>query len=1063
MPRSFKPPSTGSAFSLGLFLALVSAAAHATPWDTTPGYVPKGNDHLQASDLLYKGKVLTPDDATKLLKSGTDISKIDPEESADYWQNKVGGKLDPEGYTLHLQASNTFQYMEDVESVVGDYRFAVNMTDEAGNSHIYNVLLSRTAHNRLLRKALLEKIGYKIPALQWMPKLRVQFSGSFSKTEFIKSIQNSAEADPGRWVVKGNDADSTYVDLQDVIVYSANSATLNLSDGIMTSDFVFGRRIINSLLVPYNITDVPESINSFNWQSGKVVDNGAYIPYYYASAFSPSYQDTQWITRRIARLTRADFQEIVVATHVPKVVGEALTERLISRRNIMDKIMTISDAKDITVNPQISDGADLVAGKITKQDWPGYAARFSFGDPASPISKEEVGAFLESKVFSSGINSLVNTFNTYVNKTQTQYLQNYLGERSYANFIYQLVTAINTGSSNSVPFAVYKFPMINGSLVLSREVVFGSYMGSDNLVQVADSFGVQINPGYYIGFDGLPTNLLAKANVGFQVSRVYTHLTPVKSVLAANKLPYRNILVPFFTAKAADPLKLGSGEACNGVKDEANNPMTDQILCMAKKFKDSLQTGESVLITDTLALGASISAQYPIQTALLATGSLADSVTTLRRVQLLKKDDNTIQVYVDPGVFNTADASIGLAVGVPLVSVPVLTLSFTGTAGVVNSRFSSLDITADEKANPNLASNLKAIYSLLRRNSLEGVESSQTPFQLRHHFDSTGQNLSFLFFQATHRNVNDNIAVTTPQGQKQNYIFRTTGVRTGKDYQSLLAKSITALLQGVTSGGAAAGVAIDNTSNGDPASTLYGSSVVREVTLEAQQSADPEAPAVKEIFAEIQHKHSGWQISRASADRILAEFNQSFHAELAWPTLLGDTTEIQLYMIQLKANIYQAGIDHLASLSTDDVHKMVYNNFSPTADDPSSAQFFNHIEGVVGKFESSQAKYLAAKKAGEGQAAANAALALVDAAETIAPGYKLVDYVGGKKNLLVQVQIQGFRKGDETATEDLSSSLVSNTIGVPGSREADGPLDYFASNLGLSPGELFLAWIFNPL
>ncbi len=1065
-------PTSLSALTLSMFLA-VGLSAQASPWESSmPGYIPMGSDHIQASDLVYKGRILTPEQATQLLKSGVDISKIEPQESSDYWSNKVGQKLDPQSYTLGLPASAQISYLEDVPSPTTDYRFVANFTDSQGVPKIFNVVMSKFAHNRLLRKALLEKLGYKIPALQYMSHLKVKFDGPFSRDQFLKNLQSNSGGAPDRWVTNSKDKKTDVLDLQDVIVYSGNYATMNLSDGFMLEQYIFGRRIMNALLIPWNLSDIPETVNQFNWESAKIIAGGAYVPYLYASAFSPSYQDGQWITRRIAQLKRADFEEIVAAMHVPYQVGLAITERLISRCDTMERAFGLKDVKPLSFNSKVSSAPGLVDGKVIQKSWKGYASNFAYGDNPSPISTEEIEGFIESRAFSTAINSLVGDFNTgLLNKSVNNNLQNYIGNRNFVLELNQLVETVLSGKTASIPFKPYQYPMMTGNLILSREVVFGSYMGSDNTIQLADTFGFQLNPGLFIGFDGLPTKLAVQGQVGFQISRTYTHITPIQSMAAANKTPWHNILVPFYQYTTAQSLNASSNVQCKDVLDNGGKPMTDKILCMAQNFKDQLKTGESILISDSLVLGAGLTAAYPIYSALVAQGSISDSVTTLRRVQLLKKDDNTIDVYTDPGVFNTASASIGLGVGTILAAAPILTISFNGTVGRVYTHFNALDITSTVNKdtgkydNPDLEVNLRSIYNFLKSNQIENFQAQKKPYIFTHNFTESDQNLNFLVWSATHQKINDNIIAQTPEGFKQAYLYRTTGTRTGTDYQDFISSLLQSAIANYTKAGTT--VAIDATGNGNPADTLYGSAEVREVDLQAEQTTASNQSALKEKFVQVSRRFGGFSIARDKADAILKQFNDRFGESITWPTFLNDTTEIQLYMITLSVNVYDAGIEHLAHLTREQIGdyslSVLRANGYNTQSEAGLKAGAGFAGGVMFDFTNAQKAFLQAKATGNGPAEADAALKLVDYAEYYLPGKLLIHYVGGLNNIFIQARVQGFRKGDEDSTEDLTTSLNSNTIGMPGSKDGSGPLESLVSNLGLSEGEFFIRWIFNPL
>src|SRR5690606_21072963 len=135
----------------------------------------------------------------------------------------------------------------------------------------------------------------------------------------------------------------------------------------------------------------------------------------------------------------------------------------------------------------------------------------------------------------------------------------------------------------------------------------GSYMGTDNRVQLVDTIGVGMETGLFFGTTGIGPEVFANAQTKAHYIRTFSHLKPLTSIKAALNEPFRNILVPALRhewASLIDPNLLhnpggdGEGEWKNKLKE------------MVGLLKENLQNGESLIITDNLGSAANIRAGY---------------------------------------------------------------------------------------------------------------------------------------------------------------------------------------------------------------------------------------------------------------------------------------------------------------------------------------------------------------------------------------------------------------------------------------------------------------------
>jgi hypothetical protein len=324
-------------------------------------------------------------------------------------------------------------------------------------------------------------------------------------------------------------------------------------------------------------------------------------------------------------------------------------------------------------------------------------------------------------------------------------------------------------------------------------------------------------------------------------------------------------------------------------------------------------------------------------------------------------------------------------------------------------------------------------------------------------------NFGFLFYQARKMTLKDRFEITLPEGAKTSVLYRSTGVRTGKDYFSLLMQTLGGFLRDKIGSD---NIVLDGSNSGNPGDTVMGSAVSRVVTYQATQkdpndddsgiTSNPEGE-----FAQVTHQHKGWNIKKDKALKILKEMNEDFGVKLIPDASLSDTRKILLYSITLTINIYKQGLAKLVALPRDQVKMLMTESLLEVCNVPwpkgecDRAQ--NSFDTHYRRFLRSQKEYLEMRSV-NGPKAADLALKMVDLAETYFPGRKLVKVVG-EQNIFIQARIQGFRENDEMG----DSPLMGNTIGVVGARASTGPLNFIQQNLQIQNGEFFITWLLNPL
>lgn len=542
------------------------------------GTVPLAYGHIPATDLvcdsndcgegIKEGDVLTSAQADAYYKqrhnetrcqwSLADLEPAIDHESSHIYQGGAVSNFSnvdlSDDDIIEVEDMDKVQFVSEAWARLGNYRVTVNKKNFFGMPTQYSIYLSKTVHNFLLRKALLRKIGYKVPPVKYVKRIKIEFPNRQTKSDFIKNISINNAGSFDRWILS---EDGNHVVVQDVVIMEDQEFNYNLSKGYLSEDVFQGKRIYDSLLLPFALLDTPESINLMDWTIGRRYSDNIVLKFKHAKLYNCSKDDAVWMARRILALTEKDWNDIVNATHLPPSVKLLLLEKLKSRRNHLGFLFNVQNI-NLPVNANISNHDDLENGKITREFYDGYARRFMIPDPESPLSYSEMVSFFKSKAVTTGIELLVSALNN----------SNYLGtnisgkiEDFNTKLAEEVAESVTGEGDGRLPIDTYIFPTVRGNLILNREIIAGSYLGTDNLIQLVDTVGASISVGAFGGVTGLysktgevittasgvtrqfvPVDLNARANIF--LNRTYAHVKPITSVQKALKYPFKNILVP---------------------------------------------------------------------------------------------------------------------------------------------------------------------------------------------------------------------------------------------------------------------------------------------------------------------------------------------------------------------------------------------------------------------------------------------------------------------------------------------------------------------------------------
>lgn len=1013
-----------------------------------------------AVDLVRNGKLLMPDEVHQLKEESRgrfDISSLNPIESSDLWKNEFPARLAIDKNPLNDM--DEVNYVSPVLTPSGLFRF--NVQNKLGDGKIYTMMLGKTVHSILLAKSLLRKIGYKVPDIKHLPRITLKFKSKREKHSFLEYFDKVVMLASQYWVIEDLNDDTLII--QDLIVMESNHSIYNLAVGV-TSDMILGRRLFSALAVPLSIVNLTESVNLLRWNVG--VSSSGQVNLFHDSLqeFQCTWDDARWITKRIEKLTREDWKEIVESSNTPKPVQTILLEKILSRRNSAMKLFKV-DAEQFKIDSKVSNGVELVNGKLTQQFWPGYGSRFAYGDPDSPLSDSEIKSWVKGRAVSTLLDLTVSQIN------QIPYLSTDIQKINEANFQKHIEAAIAEATENNTPVEVplksWVIPTFRGNLILSRNIVTGTYLGTDNLVQLVDTFGVSLSAGAFVGAMGLPVQ--ASASGEGSLVRTFAHLRPVTSMEKALKYPFRNIFIPLvkreFGKKLYDAALVSVDPSAS--EETKINAITDAL----KPFKNSMGIGESLLVTDSLNVSGGVKAGAGYGVFLKGSVGILPGSSVVSRFHVHRKSEHVFQIYRDLGT----NASIGAVFDLDSL-IPVLKLSYKKTKGLARVKYFSIDLNP---ANPNVLKNMSLLRKAIIHSSTRELEEKEEtkPYILKTAFKESTPNINLLFWQWNWNNSSTNLSVTNPQGDQRFFSRQYHGTSRGKNYQAYangLISHWVSLLFDKKAG-------LSESTGSNPGYSFKGSAQTKYMTLD--QEIDKDGKLI-EPFIRLSRIFNGWSIDRKNAEKILDSLRNRYRHEFYNAPVLNDTRKIFMYNISLNMFFYRAGIEHMLNMNVDDIRQVFrqhksykdlminpqYENVRRNIDqdetlsnadkrDEKKRQAELDKRSGAAKFLRFVTRFRKYESQGKEEKANKYLLKAFSQMELNLTLAGITKLMGSENNFYVNSRIDGFREGDE----DGDKAIVSNALGDFGSPNILGPMVQMQRNTEMLEGEFFIYWMMSRL
>lgn len=1029
-----------------------------------------------AADLLFQGNPIDPDEAVDLADRGTDLSELNPAPN-DLWRDAALPLIDSqpgfpaEGATVRFQSTMT--------GASGMFRARVS---DASGERTFQLFASLDSHAAMARSALLRKLGYSLPSPRRYQKLTVQFADATARDRFVDGIVTSTKTARARWITASADG-SLELTLQDVVLEPGQIETSNYHWGaipdyrLVTGSTLATSRIIRALIVPLVLLDIPESVNLHGTGAAQIFSDSAVLTHPYASSFqTTALEDAQWILRRIAKLSRSDLQSIIGAGQYPQDVAALLLEKTIGRRNSLIETLKLKSKlpkaeRALPYDLNISVGA-VVKGKLTRETYEGYALRFTYGDPDSPVRTDEILRYLRIESLASVLMEAAKQVNEALTLSSVQDLAMNHQKDLIQSMIRQLES--NPGAPLSVPISTWGGPIGGFAVTANRNVVTGDYYGEGSgkaAVQLVDNISVQAQVGYFLGIEGLE-NVIPGVTGNVVIQRNYIHVRPVADMKEVLKTDWKSLWIPGFMKDLGESLQASMA----GDPAKAADSL--------KGFLDQLKDGEMFMITDTIAAGVQGQVTIPL-VQLLASGPIAGSPTVAisagpraqayRRTTLIRTDKG-LQVYLQAVKARSLEAALDFNWW-----INIFRYSHEEKLGTGTTRALLLD---RDDGSPERERRLNvSLPALLSSNNSEPLEENFRHYLLNHETRTSRDTVKFLRWRWSGIEEGHLVKIRPPADPEGRYrpedhertLYNTRIEHLkGTSDASLLSEIIRHFSKGFSP--------IPDATGSNPADTLYGTAEWSSVSTEAELTNGRETKPV----TLIENHWKGWNISKKDLFRIFdrIEENVGLDIGLIHRDEFATMGRLQLYQLSTSLLVYEEGVERIREslfpagglkdagawikgLESGDENRYwcdASRFYGEGANNGPEAPM-TYWQKENGRWVSVDClrpwmeKLLRLRKKHPGSDRMQQVAwttSVMDVLQARVEFARLVELLG-KDNLFFQIKVRGFKTNVENA--DSSAEYISSTLGSHRPKEGAGAVRDFAAEVGIQVHELYARYL----
>ena len=1033
-----------------------------------------------AIDLIQNKMLVDRDVLFEQIRQDFDSSVLEPELNDFYLGSPQPLVQYPD--TPFPAEGDTVNFTSPLPSITLIARGRVTL--EKNPKAAFQLIFSLDQHASLARNAFLRRLGYAIPTPKHYFRLKVRFNSREEKDEMLSMAGGTAGGERGTWLEGGDEeaySDHLVVTLRDVILEPAIIDTVPLHWAVLSSKSINSRRSLRSLIVPFTLLDIPENVNQYSFEAAKINNENIDFSRVSAENFNNdvSIGDVKWILNKIASLTRDDWTAIIQAGLYPKDVQTLITEKTIGRVNQLMKILGVKGFKPLPYDENISIGS-IVNGKATKQNYDGYVLNFSSGDPLSPLRASEIARFFSLELVNGGLSYLIDKVNHYLNfVTPERYVKQY-GDKLFNDLVDHVKNYPNDPYIQ--PISVFGGPTASGNINASRNVVTGTYYGSNSPIQLVDSLSASVGVGGFFGVAGIH-NLGLSFGPSVRYSRTYVHVRPLSDIKSALQDNWKNLMVPYFMSKLAKVIAGGTSIESSAAIEQ---------------FIESMKDGEIFIVTDGLSAGGTANANIPLgavlgllapYSGLSADVGLSSQYAVLSRVTLTKTDKG-LQVYLSRIHSGSFQAEIDAN-----FFINVLSLTEAISKGAAHTRayiFPEKFNTPDENKKFQ-----DSILQILRRNNPHQLEASFKPYEIDHHTKGNRFRIAIGPWSWSKRENIHKLEITPPIDLENRYRaedFKRTIIQgqitqiNGTNFFGFFSGLLRKIVPFINLGG--------TTRGDDPSSSFLGKSktftVNTEIELTPTQFNNP--------FTQIQHKFSGWILGKNRLLRILKDLSDqleefNLNGELINPSEFSQTKKIEAFSILWNMLVYEKGTKNVLNIlnanltSTKNAQDFMIklmgknnydafcsqNNLEPTLtagplDDPNDEgtriesskgqttligcitpfmdTLYNLRESLSGRPNVFSDSVRTEEEAKEKIKWTNRVFLELNSNLSLA---QIIRWVG-KENSFFQIKVTGFRTHDENAK--IQPSYFSNTIGLVNQEILSGPTSGLEYSTGLTSYEI---------
>jgi hypothetical protein len=581
--------------ALALLPPLASAATVSIPLDDSRGL------KAPASDLLYKGQALDPNEAADLARrERLPLWQLDPAPGVAWKGDGLDNNQDQLGYPAE---GATVFYDSRLPSPTGNFRVSVDAAEPAAAAgspqarRAFTATFNVEAHGAIVRAVLMRKMGWDVNVPRYYKRLKIAFPSLEAREAFIgeNGIGDQTLTSNARWIID-QPKDRAELTLKGAVLEPGRLLTTNAHWGTMSAANQRTLRVFRAMIVPFVLADFVQKINTLGWDAGRVFDQKIVLNHPSASEFRDvTIDDARWAVARLARLDRADFVEAARAAALPTDIEALLAEKLISRRNHFLILFDLENlAPSIPANTQLRIG-NVRDGQLTAGGaYDDYAIQPFEESAKNPFRASELFQYFKTNAIYSGVSALMSrASNDYLSPQNIEKANEQLREEIQAARDHYQEQAAKDPSGNLgyfEPIKGYVAPTMVGGISTSRGISFGQFLGSDAPIQLVDTLSARVELGAFGLVSGLNEKIVPTFSGMVAKSRNYIHIRPIEDIGAGSRYSPKNLVVPVLLNRLTNILE--PDQTCDYepnvwvVKTDSSKPANKDAIIKFRVFYD---------------------------------------------------------------------------------------------------------------------------------------------------------------------------------------------------------------------------------------------------------------------------------------------------------------------------------------------------------------------------------------------------------------------------------------------------------------------------------------------